>query len=106
MNTGTPAFAAVAMIESMTLETVVSPGTKTASAPRDSVDWIASITPDEFSTAASRSTMPRPSQLARASSMNRRELLSDGLWATPTFASRGLTAWAIRKVASTGARLP
>ena len=106
VNTGTPAFAAVAMIESITLETVVSPGTNTASAPRDSVDWIASITPDEFSTAASSRTMPRALQLARANSMNRRELLSEGLWATPTLASRGLIACTIRNVASTGVRLP
>ncbi len=106
VKTGRPVLPAVATIESITLATVVSPGTKITSAPRAIVDWIASITPDEFSTGASTSVIPSRLQLALASSMKRRELLSAGLWATPTERTVGLIFSSRRNVKSTGARLP
>lgn len=60
-----PDLPAVAMTDSTVLITVVSPGTKIASAPRPIVDCTASITPDEFSTGASSNSTPRALQLAR-----------------------------------------
>ena len=69
VNTGSPALAAVATTDSVTLAIVVSPGMKMASAPRLIVDWIASTTPEEFSTAASSSSSFRGPHAARASSM-------------------------------------
>ena len=92
--------------ESIAETTVVSPGQKIASAPRAIVDCTASITPEEFSTGTSRSSMPRFRQLTRARSMKRRELLSALLWGTPTFFKPGWRRCATPKVKSTGARLP